>query len=79
VYVKGLKSKNLRGDAYLTLPEAGAVADAFESLQDVGAIYSVTTLTEYRHLKTWGRLRPATIVAAGPSHAIVSIEIQGKI
>ena len=79
VYVKGLKSKNLRGDAYLTLPEAGAVADAFESLQDVGAIYSVTTLTEYRHLTTWGRLRPATIVAAGPSHAIVSIEIQGKI
>lgn len=79
VYRKGLKAKDLRGEAWLHVGEANAVSDALEYLLDVGAIYKVTRHADYQYLKAWGRLQPATVQPAGPSHAIVSIDVRGKI
>jgi hypothetical protein len=79
VYVKGKKSKDLRGEAWLDIADARGVDRAVERLLDVGAIYRASTAALYTWLKTWGRLQPATITAAGPSHAVVSIDVRGNI
>jgi hypothetical protein len=79
VYVKGKKAKDLRGEAWLDVAAARRIDRALERLLDVGAIYRASTALNYTWLKTWGRLQPATMTAAGPSHAVVSIEVRGNI
>lgn len=79
VYVPGKKAKDLRGEAWLDVAEARGVDRVLERLLDKGAIYMASLESLYAWLKTWGRLQPAGIQAAGSSHAIVSIEIRGKI
>ena len=79
VYVKGKKAKDLRGEAWLDAADARAVDRSLERLLDVGAVYTVPGNPQFTWLKTWGRLQPATIQAAGPGHAIVSIEVRGSI
>jgi hypothetical protein len=75
----GAKGKDLRGDAVLDLFEANGLDATLRRLLDVGAIYVPARQPEYRFLKTWGRLKPADITAAGPTHALVSYEIEGNI
>lgn len=79
VYRKGLKAKDLRGEAWLNLADARGVDRALERLLDQGAVFVASQSELYTWLKTWGRLQPASIQAAGPSHAIVSVDIRGKI
>jgi hypothetical protein len=79
IYVKGKKAKDLRGEAWLDVVDARRIDRALDRLLDVGAIYRASTALNYTWLKTWGRLQPATMTAAGPSHAVVSIEVRGNI
>lgn len=79
VYRPGRKAKDLRGEAFMDAGEARGVSRSLERLMDTGAVFVPSTATFYTYLKTWGRLQPATIQAAGPGHAIVSIDVRGKI
>ena len=79
VYVKGKKAKDLRGEAWLDVVDARRIDRAMERLLDVGAVYVASTSELYTWLKTWGRLQPASIQAAGPTHAVASIEVRGNI
>lgn len=77
--VVGAKGKDLRGSVYMSVQDANGVDRTIRNLLDVGAIYSPSQLENYRYLKTWGLLKPATIQAAGSNHVIMSIEIEGYI
>jgi hypothetical protein len=79
VYVPGKKAKDLSGSAVVSLAQANAVADALDGLLDVGAIYMVGGRDELKHMKTWGRLQPASIEIAAPTECVVSVDIRGKI
>lgn len=79
VYTPGLKAKDLRGEAWIDADMANAVDRLVERMLDYGAIYRVTNIVTYRYLKAWGRLQPVSIKPAGPSHAVLSIEVRGKV
>lgn len=79
VRVPGAKAKDLRGTAFMNASEANGVASTVRRLLDRGAIYVPSPNPEHRFLKTWGLIKPARIQAAGPTHAIVDIEVEGLI
>lgn len=79
IRVPGAKAKDLVGSALITPAEANGVSRALSALLDVGAVYVPSPDPQYRYLKTWGLIQPAEIEAAGPTHALVSIEVQGLI
>ena len=76
---KGAKGKDLRGSALLEVGEVNGVDRVMRRLLDVGAIYVPSLEQNYRYMKTWGLLKPSSIQAAGPGHAIVSYDIEGNI
>lgn len=79
VRVPGAKAKDLVGSALIDPSEANGVSRTLAALLDVGAVYVPDRNPQYRYLKTWGLIQPAEIEAAGPTHALVSIEVQGLI
>lgn len=75
--IPGPKGKDLRGSAILEVHEANGVEETIRRLLDVGAIFVPSLNPEHRYLKTWGQLKPARISAAGPTHAVVEIDVEG--
>lgn len=76
----GLKGKDLKGTALVDdVYQVNGIDALLERLLDVNAVYVPSLQPEYRYLKTYGRIKPASIEAAGVSHALVTIEIEGRI
>lgn len=79
VRTPGKKAKDLRGSALLDIYEVNGVDATVRRLLDAGAVFVPSTDTQFRFLKTWGMIKPASIQAFETTHAMITIEVEGLI